>query len=410
MKREIWQTKQKESCINYTAGVVDSLRIKDTTKTTVRVYDNGFIGVAGKSGDCDIEELTKKAVESLENKVPYPSTKDDAKTISVDKSKKIIDDASLVEKCKELVAKVAQQNSDFVINGKFSINDSAVSYSNSDGVDYSCKSSQLGVYFTAKDKKSSNIMDEFYSCSDTVFEPEKIARDAKNIFDAFLNKINQVEEDEAVVIVEPSFVYYLINAFVAELYCTGASLLKDKLNTKIFDQKVNIYCEQDPDKDPNAVFFDGEGVVNEGLRSYLVKDGVMTNLLTTKKSSAMFGVANNGTAGSPFASVPTLGAKGLDFGTTCKDVKELLGNKKAIYVTVTSGGDMTTSGDVSLPVQVAYLYEDGKLVGRLPEFTISGSIFDILGKDFVGVCEKCVNEAGKNKYVVFNAKLVNKQA
>lgn len=35
-------------------------------------------------------------------------------------------------------------------------------------------------------------------------------------------------------------------------------------------------------------------------------------------------------------------------------------------------------------MQLAYLMEDGKLVGRLPDLTVSGSFYDMLGKDFLG--------------------------
>ncbi len=33
---------------------------------------------------------------------------------------------------------------------------------------------------------------------------------------------------------------------------------------------------------------------------------------------------------------------------------------------------------------MAYLIEDGKIKGRLPQITISGEFFDILGKDYIG--------------------------
>jgi predicted Zn-dependent protease len=35
-------------------------------------------------------------------------------------------------------------------------------------------------------------------------------------------------------------------------------------------------------------------------------------------------------------------------------------------------------------VQLAYLLEDGKLVGRLPEISVGGNFFDMLGKDYIG--------------------------
>ena len=49
-----------------------------------------------------------------------------------------------------------------------------------------------------------------------------------------------------------------------------------------------------------------------------------------------------------------------------------------------SGGDTTPGGHFATPVQMAYLMEDGKFVGRLPELNIAGDVFDMLGKDYIG--------------------------
>lgn len=48
---------------------------------------------------------------------------------------------------------------------------------------------------------------------------------------------------------------------------------------------------------------------------------------------------------------------------------------------------MTPDGNVAMPVMLAYMYDNGKLVGTLPEFGISGNIFDLLGKNLLGVAE-----------------------
>ncbi len=52
--------------------------------------------------------------------------------------------------------------------------------------------------------------------------------------------------------------------------------------------------------------------------------------------------------------------------------------------TYIEGGDMTPEGHYATPVQMAYLVENGKLVGRLPELNISGNFFELLGKDYLG--------------------------
>ncbi len=48
------------------------------------------------------------------------------------------------------------------------------------------------------------------------------------------------------------------------------------------------------------------------------------------------------------------------------------------------GGDMTPGGHFATPVQMSYLIEDGKLVGRLPDLNISGNFYDLLGSDYIG--------------------------
>ena len=54
---------------------------------------------------------------------------------------------------------------------------------------------------------------------------------------------------------------------------------------------------------------------------------------------------------------------------------------------------------------LAYLYEDGKLVGTLPEFSLSGSLFDVFGKDYLGAAENDIfSFANKEKVLVTKLK------
>ena len=55
-----------------------------------------------------------------------------------------------------------------------------------------------------------------------------------------------------------------------------------------------------------------------------------------------------------------------------------------------SGGDTTPDGHFATPVQLAFLVENGVLVGRLPELNVSGDFFDMLGSGFVGAANSTV--------------------
>ena len=82
-----------------------------------------------------------------------------------------------------------------------------------------------------------------------------------------------------------------------------------------------------------------------------------------------------------------------------RTLRELIGEKDGIYISVMSGGDFTSEGNFASPVQTAFLYRGGKLVGKLPEFHISGNIYDIFGANFVGAsCDRSYE--GEFKLVV----------
>lgn len=249
-------------------------------------------------------------------------------------------------------------------------------------------------------------MDEFYGCESDYFDEDEICRDVKIKCDAFLKKLPHVE-DEVTVIGDFEPLQYAMQHFLADLYFNKSSLLDGKLGQKIFNEKFSFLVNRDPKSQLNIPFFDAEGVVNDNFVNYVVKNGVLERLMTCKKSAAQYNTENLGSASASYNGVPGLGAGGAEVADTAESLAELV-QGEAVYVTTTGGGDMTPSGDFSLPVIVSYLYKDGKLVGRLPEFTISANIFDVLGNDFVGVTRKGIFQFGRLSYFVYKAKLVNK--
>ena len=75
-----------------------------------------------------------------------------------------------------------------------------------------------------------------------------------------------------------------------------------------------------------------------------------------------------------------------------------------MHMVIASGGDTTPDGHFATPVQMAYLMEDGKLVGRLPEMVISGSFFDMLGKDYIGTVHNWPFERSHLTAVIMDVK------
>ena len=72
MIKEKYIKKLEEISINIVQSNIESIRKKNITKTGFRVYENGFIGIAGAVGEVDNLDLEKRAIDNLKLKIPYP--------------------------------------------------------------------------------------------------------------------------------------------------------------------------------------------------------------------------------------------------------------------------------------------------------------------------------------------------
>lgn len=408
MKKETIVYSCSDRCINIVAGEVESLRINNDLTNTVRVYDGGNIGVEGKLGNADLDQLTQAATAKLVQGIAYPETHDEPLVMHIDATKQILEPHDFVPVTAKLLKRLSEENPEFLFNNKVQLNSSQKHYTNSDGTDLLYKGNQYLISLSIKYKGSANIMDEFYGCESDYFDEDQIAADVKQKCDAFLNTLPQIEDDEVTVIGDLEPLQYAMQHFLAEMYFNNASIFNGKLGQKIFSDKFSVLIDRSPDRQINLAFFDAEGVVNKDFTNYLVENGVLKRLLTCKKTAAMYNTDNLGTAGAPYNGVPTIGAGGFTVERTTQSLAELAPDK-AVYLSVTSGGDMTPSGDIAMPAIVAYLVENGKLVGRLPEFTITGNLFEIFGDGFIGMTEHGFFKFGRQSYCVYKAKTVNKK-
>lgn len=382
MEHEKITYKETSYSVNVSGGKVDSLRVKEDLKTVIRVYEDGKIGVAGRIGEGDDKALLEDAKAKLSQNIAYPCNLTENDRRDENKVRKIIPENDYVKTLKKLVARLNKCYPNFVFSNKINMGEEEIVYENSKNTRYSYKGNEIGGALVIKDKASANIMDLSYGFDTTFYDEDKIVSDIGKLLNVYHNKVAMPSGEVPVIINPMEVLQYSAQHMIAELYVSGSSLLSGKLNEKIFNEKANILTDRG-DADKAIPFFDAEGVVNKDDKFYFIKDGVFTGLATYKRSAANFNLPVSGGGYAPFDEVPQTSFVGFKMARTDK-LKNLV-KGKAIYVFITNGGDMTPDGTLGLPVQLAYLYDNGKLVGRLPEFGINGNIFDVLGKDFIGV-------------------------
>ena len=167
-----------------------------------------------------------------------------------------------------------------------------------------------------------------------------------------------------------SFLSYFSNAIMGSAIYRGTSFLKEKLNKKIFSEKINIVDKGNIKRGNGSKYFDNEGVEIKKLT--LVKDGVLKDYLIDTYYGKKLQLRSNGRSG---------GSTNLYFENGDQDLKDLIkSNKKIFYVTETIGhGTNIVTGDYSLGA-AGMMIEDGEFTYPVSEVTIAGNLNDMFKK------------------------------
>ena len=383
MEKEFIRNTERSVTLNVTAGKIDSFRQIEKTTGTVRVYDEGCIGVAGCLGEPNEAELTDKAKEALAFGIPYPERLEGPLEREEIYDKEIIPIAEFIPTMQAFLDRLAALCPRFALSNKISMTYHEAAYRNTRGRTLRSVSRNIDIGLIAQNRGSGNLFDTAFGWSGDHFDAEKLLAEFKREYDAFYVPVD-IEPGRYPVVMDAMTMFScFFKHFVGDLYAAGASLLSGRLGEKVFSEKLTASDDRNPRTADGASFFDAEGCVAPEYRPTLIENGVLKALITTKKTAETYDLPNLGNAQAAYDGVPDLGFGKLYLAATAKSLKELVPGK-SVFVVIAAGGDTTPDGHYASPVQMAYLLEDGELVGRLPDISISGSFFDLLGKDYVG--------------------------
>lgn len=386
MEKEFLTKTYRSVTLNVTGGKIDSFREKEETTGTVRVYKNGSIGVAGCLGTPDEKALTEKAVDALALGIPYPCRLGDALEQESLHEEEILPVTDLIPTMQNFLDRIGEACPRFAFSNKISLHDRRTEYRNSRGRHLTSSGRHISIQLLAQNRGSGNLFDTGFSYTGDRFDADALLAQFKSEYDAFYTPAGLIPGRCPVVLNASDLFGTFLQHFIAEVYVSGASLLSGKLGQTVFSDKLSLKDDMDPATNAGVCFFDDEGCIAPDRRPSLINKGTLTGLLTSKKSSDRFGLPNLGTAAAAYDGVPGIGFHRFYAEPTASTLRALVPGK-AVYVVMASGGDTTPGGHFATPVQMAYLMEDGKLVGRLPEFNMGGNFYDLLGKDYLGtVC------------------------
>lgn len=383
MKKEFITAEFSSAALNITAGKIDSFRKTEESFGTVRVYKDGKIGVAGAIGSADEAALTENAEKALSIGIPYESELDGPVTEEHHGVSELPEEKDMIPVFGKLLSDIGEACPNFCISNKIIISSNRAEYRNSNGRHLISSDRSLEVGLLFQNRGSGNLMDAYYEYGGRTYDPEKIVSQCSMLYKAFCNPVPLPKEKIPVVISAGAFFSSLLRNFSGESYASGSSLVSGKLGERLFSEKLTLKDDRNGETNPGACFFDDEGQIADDFRAPLIENGRLVGVTVSKNTAARFNVPVSRTSVSSYDGVPAAGLSGLYVAPTAKELCDIVPGR-AIYVSMASGGDTTPDGHFATPVQLAYLLEGGRPVGKLSELNISGDFFSMLGNDFLG--------------------------
>ncbi|MBQ8799859.1 MAG: hypothetical protein IJZ55_09870 [Lachnospiraceae bacterium] len=357
---------------------------KNASRTySFRVYKDGFVGIHYQVGEMSDEAGYKRAEENLALKRPYPYPLATGNR-KRDKCEHIYTDKELLDIAKEALAHICEKYPQFTLSGSFSQTTDTQSRTNDNGMDFENKDSSVHVSFSYKHKDSKNITDGYFDIGQREFSFEKLYDMADNYLGSFETQVALPEE----AILQTQ--YYGLLGMVkgcldAESLSLGTSLFTGKMGQKLFSEDFTLIDDCSDEECWHSVFWDGEGYVKENDRRIFIDKGVPLLGYSDRRIAEKYNVPYTGNAWNNYTDIPSNGKVNLLIKRSPKTTKELLDGKLSIVLDNASGGGFNEKGDYVMPVHHAFLCDGEKFLGSLPPFTLSTNMFDMFGKDFIGV-------------------------
>lgn len=389
MIKEQYISQVIDTTLNIVNSKIDSVRSKNITKTSQRVYVDGFIGVSGAIGSFNQDTLLDEAKEALEKRIDYSVKPETCYIRRIDKRQPILHPEELVFEFDSFLAELRDRQPGFIFSNKISLSEIKASIINDAGLslEYADKCISAGIVF--KEKASTSVFDGSIGFMERRYDKKLILDE----FDLFLNsykeKVTLPKNGRYPVLFfsEEAPVDKFISDLHADVFMKGGSIFSGKTGEKLFNETFTFGQNLDPEITYNRSFFDSEGFVNPNFTFNLIQDGVINAPYCDKKTARKYGISPSGSAAAPYDGVHQTSFLRPYIKSTCHNIKAMLGGQPGIFVLMAAGGDFTPQGDYATPVQLAMLFDGERFLGRLPEFSLSSNIYDMFGNGYRGTAK-----------------------
>jgi PmbA protein len=388
MKYDILSTNEESLSIEVVAGKVNSSRNKNVSKKGVRVFEGNKIYTTSFVGDISDDELVKRALNSKTVGIPYEFELPTYKSMKVVDAESLKDPLSKIQEAIEITqSHLAEFSNEFVFNGKFNRDIYTMSLKDDKGAVLEKKFASNEWYYLYKKVGSPNLMDGYIEQAGRTLDLEDVLHRNTPYLRTYNNELKFQNGKYPVLFVEGGGLYSkLSESLRADKYFEGSAIYSGKLGQKIFHKDFSLYdINYSPE---HGIYrqFDEEGTVRKLARLPLIEHGEMKNVIADLRNAKKYGVEATGNGSRSYESAAGLSFNSLVVGAGKRSTQEILKSlNDCIVVFMGHGGDFTDKGEYSTPLQLAYLVQQGEIIGRLPQLTVKTTIDEMFNSRLIEI-------------------------
>jgi PmbA protein len=168
-------------------------------------------------------------------------------------------------------------------------------------------------------------------------------------------------------------------ALNGKLVHKGSSVLRGRIGEQILDPRLTITDDPTVPYAPCTSATDDEGI--PARKQDFFTEGVLKTYMADLQTAGLLGIEPTGHAARSYGSRPrpSMGNVAVSAGDTPLD--EMIGGMERgliVEQTLGSGQSNTLAGEFSVNVELGFLVENGKVVGRVKDCMVAGNVYEVL--------------------------------
>ena len=374
-------------------GKLKNIEQKLISGTTLRIIKDEKQGFSYTRNLNNMEILIKNALDSLKGGAQAPDSFADTKEIPAlntwDSSAKSITSKILADECLR-IGNLVKKNTigQFVTAASF--NQTDIRILNSLGMNLKSKSSEYNLHPMILYPESFSSINRLFSGKRFFNVSEKSLYHIVSLFNAAQKEARPKGGRMQILFLPETLTSLLMRIAVAtngQMVFQKQSPLINRINEKIFDEKLTIRDNPLDVRYPGARAFDDEGTLCRPLT--IVNKGVLKNFFTDRFYAEKLCIPPTGHgykaggAGDPISFKPSPMLCNLNIEPGDKSINDMIASMDRGIIVAADLGAHTGNvpgGDFSLGLSPGLYVEDGKITGYVKDAMIAGNIYESLNK------------------------------